>query len=118
LISTGCAIKALEHYQVAIDLWRRLAAGNPAYGGEVATTLILIGIILEKQGDLPEALERFREALSLRQQEADIERSTQREWQAALAFSHARAWARCWGCKTTWTGLWYRTAAAWRFCGR
>jgi tetratricopeptide (TPR) repeat protein len=85
--------KALEHYQAALDLWRRLAAESPGYGGDVATTLILIGIMLEKQGDLPGALERFREALSLRQQEADIERSTQREWQAALAISHAHVGA-------------------------
>jgi tetratricopeptide (TPR) repeat protein len=87
--------QALEHYQAALDLWRTLAAANPGngYDGEVATTLILIGIILEKQGDLPGALERFREALSLRQREAAIERSTQREWQAALAFAHAHVGA-------------------------
>lgn len=87
--------QALEHCQAALDLWRRIAAENPGNGcnGEVASTLIVIGIILEKQGDLAGALERYREALSLRQREADVARSTQREWQAALAFAHGHVGA-------------------------
>jgi tetratricopeptide (TPR) repeat protein len=86
--------RALEHYQTALEVWRSLAAEEPAAGhdGAAAMTHMRIGTVLELRGDLQGALERFHEALSIRQKHAQTGPS-RNEWQAAVAFTHARVGA-------------------------
>jgi tetratricopeptide (TPR) repeat protein len=86
--------RALEHYQSALAIWRRLAAEDPeaADGGDVATALVRVGSILEVRGDLAGALERFREALALRLAAAQAY-PAMKGWQVAVAFTHARVGA-------------------------
>ena len=82
---------ALENCQLALDIWRSLAAEEQTdgYDAEVATNLIRVGIIRQMQSDLNGALERVREALVIRRKHAQAG-SCRSEWQASLALAHAR----------------------------